>query len=436
MSGKLRTIGLSVVALALIVVFSGVGIAFGADGNWYRGNIHAHSLWSDGNTFPELVAEEYRSLGYDFLALTEHNILARGERWKDVTNTEKHAVSEQAMKKYRDRFGNDWVETRKRGGKLQVRLKTLDEVRKLVEEPGRFILIQGEEITGKFQDRAVHVSAINVVKAIQPQRGSTMVDTIQRDAMAVFGQSLQTKRPMVAVVNHPNWPTYDIAAWELAAAKYVRLVEFGNAAGDCLFYGDADHPGMERVWDLANTIRISNLKAAPLFGVAADDAHTYPLAASEPSEAGKAWIVVRADELTPKAVVESIGRGDFYASTGVKLRDVKYDAKQRTLTVEIHPEPGVHYVTEFIGTMEGYDRSSKIIEVQGRRPHRVRRYSDDIGKVLLRAKGTKTVYRLTGKELFVRATVRSDKPMDNPTKDGMQKQEAWTQPVAWEDRIR
>jgi hypothetical protein len=56
--------------------------------------------------------------------------------------------------------------------------------------------------------------------------------------------------------------------------------------------------------------------------------------------------------------------------------------------------------------------------------------------VLLRAKGTKAVYRLGGKELFVRATVRSDKPMENPVSDGMQKQEAWTQPLAWENRVK
>ena len=35
---------------------------------YYKGNIHTHSLWSDGNDFPEMIAEWYRTHGYNFLA--------------------------------------------------------------------------------------------------------------------------------------------------------------------------------------------------------------------------------------------------------------------------------------------------------------------------------------------------------------------------------
>src|SRR5262249_38398511 len=49
--------------------------------------------------------------------------------------------------RYRQRFGDAWVETRTGKGDLQVRLKPLGEDRTLFERPGRFLLIQGEEIT-------------------------------------------------------------------------------------------------------------------------------------------------------------------------------------------------------------------------------------------------------------------------------------------------
>jgi len=430
-----RTTSLFAAVLSAIVVFIGAANLLAAEGNWYRGCIHAHSLWSDGNTFPELAAEDYRARGYHFLAFTEHNILAQGERWRNV-NAKKKPIPRQLMDKYLNRFGKDWVQTRGSGDSLQVRLKTLDEIRKVVEVPGSFIMIPGEEITGRFEDRQVHVTALNVAEVIQPQKGSSVKDTINRDMVGIYEQKARLKRPMVGIVNHPNWPTFDIAARELASARYARLVEFGNAGADCLFFGDENHPGTERVWDIANTIRVSNMRFAPLFGTAADDAHDYLSTNPDRSDPGKAWIVVRAAELKPNAIVAAIARGDFYCSTGVRLRKADYDPKAGTLTVEVEPEEGVNYVIDFIGTLADYDRSSKTVDIQGRRPHRVRHYSKDIGRMLTRVKGPKGMYRLTGQELFVRATVYSSKPMAKPVKDGMQREQAWTQPIGWENRVK
>ena len=45
--------------------------------NWYRGNLHTHTYWSDGDEFPEMVLDWYKSNGYDFIALSDHNTLAR-----------------------------------------------------------------------------------------------------------------------------------------------------------------------------------------------------------------------------------------------------------------------------------------------------------------------------------------------------------------------
>ena len=48
---------------------------------WYKGNMHTHSLWSDGNDFPEMICDWYKSRGYHFLTLSDHNILSQGEKW-------------------------------------------------------------------------------------------------------------------------------------------------------------------------------------------------------------------------------------------------------------------------------------------------------------------------------------------------------------------
>src|SRR5262245_37176519 len=51
---------------------------------FWRGNLHTHSLWSDGDDFPEMVADWYKRHDYHFLALSDHNVLSEGERWIDA----------------------------------------------------------------------------------------------------------------------------------------------------------------------------------------------------------------------------------------------------------------------------------------------------------------------------------------------------------------
>src|SRR5712692_2517661 len=118
---------------------------------YWKGNLHTHSLWSDGDDFPEMVADWYKRHGYHFLTLSDHNILSDGERWIDITPGK--GTRELALKNYAARFGEAWVERRKKDkdDKIeQVRLKPLSEFRSMLEEPGKFLLIPGEEITHKY----------------------------------------------------------------------------------------------------------------------------------------------------------------------------------------------------------------------------------------------------------------------------------------------
>lgn len=46
---------------------------FEAEGQWYRGDLHSHTTESDGKLSPKDAVEFYRTRGYDFLCLTDHN---------------------------------------------------------------------------------------------------------------------------------------------------------------------------------------------------------------------------------------------------------------------------------------------------------------------------------------------------------------------------
>ena len=46
---------------------------FQASGSWLRGNLHTHTTNSDGPLGPQETVDTYAALGYDFLALTDHD---------------------------------------------------------------------------------------------------------------------------------------------------------------------------------------------------------------------------------------------------------------------------------------------------------------------------------------------------------------------------
>ena len=48
---------------------------------WQKGNLHAHSLWSDGDDFPEMIIQWYKDNNYQFLALSDHNTISEEKNY-------------------------------------------------------------------------------------------------------------------------------------------------------------------------------------------------------------------------------------------------------------------------------------------------------------------------------------------------------------------
>ena len=103
---------------------------------WYRGNTHAQTRESDGDSSPEDVAAWYKNHGYDFLVLSDHNVF-----------TDPAVLSHLV--------GDD------------------------------FLLIPGEEVTSNYESAPVHVNGLNLPGLVDPRTGSTMVATIQNNVDAI-----------------------------------------------------------------------------------------------------------------------------------------------------------------------------------------------------------------------------------------------------------
>ena len=58
---------------------------YDAKKRWYKGNLHTHTMWSDGKAFPEEAVAWYKSRGYNFLGLSDHNLFQDDtDRWTEV----------------------------------------------------------------------------------------------------------------------------------------------------------------------------------------------------------------------------------------------------------------------------------------------------------------------------------------------------------------
>jgi hypothetical protein len=441
----MKPVVLRSIALALFVVLASRAapapaaepIGSDPEPRWWKGNLHTHTLWSDGDDFPEMAAEWYRERGYHFLALSDHNVLAQGQKWFTLDALRKRG-GDAPLEKYRARFGPHWVETRRNPetGAEEVRLKPLSEFRALVEERGRFLMIPSEEISTSFEKLPIHLNATNAVERIPPTTGKSIVDTIEKNLQAVRDQALRTGQEMLPHVNHPNYH-YAITAEDLAEAATEPFFEVFNGHPGVNTRGDRWHAPVERMWDIANTLRLTRLGVPALYGLATDDTHHYHRDGASRAGPGRGWVMVRACHLTPESLIRALRAGDFYASTGVTLADVKYTPDTRTLELTIEPQDGVTYETAFVGTPKSYDGASSdgptTTTAEGT-PRRVTRtYPDPVGKTFAKVGGTRASYTLSGDELFVRAVVTANKPPERLAYEG-QFMQAWTQPVGWETK--
>lgn len=367
--------------------------------NWFKGNLHTHSYWSDGDEFPEVIMDWYKSNDYEFIALSDHNILAEGDKWIDISED---SIYQTAFQNYLNNYGEDWVNYSIDSGIINVKLKTYDEYKGLFEEKGKFLIIKSEEITSNFGNKPVHMNVTNIQKFISPQGGSSVIEVLQKNIDAVLKQREETGKLIMPHVNHPNFG-YGVSLEDLIALKGERFFEVFNGHPKVHNLGDSLHMSSEEMWDMIN-IEYIKLKKPLIFGLASDDSHNYHLTDSELSNAGRGWIMVQTDSLKPDSLIAAMEAGRFYATTGVLLDRLELD--KNILYVEVKQEPGIIYTISFIGCRNNQSGPEEFITVEG----------------------SKANFKLSDDILFVRCKITSTKLHSNPIENLLYEM-AWTQPV-------
>jgi hypothetical protein len=402
-----------------------VNLRADASMTWKKGNMHTHSLWSDGDQYPELIAQWYRDHGYQFLVFTDHNTLLNKERWIDA---EKNAGGATAFEKLKAAdLPPDWIELRDKDGRQEVRLRQFDEIFGLLAVPQEYLLVHGEEITDRFGRLPVHLCATNVSEVLPPLGGDSIVDVLQRNISAAVSRRERTGEKTMVHLNHPNFG-YAVTAEQLMQIVGENFYEVYNGHPSVHNGGDAQHASTERMWDIINTWRLSKLDLPVMYGLATDDGHSYHV--DEPgvkSQPGRGWVMALTDTLTPDALVTSLEAGNFYSSSGVTLSSVQKDDK--SLSVVVDAISDATYTIRFIGTRKDFDDQSRPASDDADKADTLTRvYSDEVGEVLKTVTGTKATYIFKGDELYVRAVVSSSQLHPNPGEKG-DFQKAWVQPI-------
>jgi hypothetical protein len=325
---------------AAVLAFFGLLLAFSQTGvtnpssvtaqmHWYKGNLHTHTLNSDGDSTPHEVATWYREHGYNFLVLSDHNYLT------DITG-----------------------------------LNSIHGARE------KFLLMPGEEVTDDHAKKPIHINAYNPSRLVDPQHGDSVVATIQNNVDEI------RRADGIPSLNHPNF-YWAVTVEDMLAVKRLGLFEVYNGHPMVNNNGGGGFASLDEMWDAVLTA------GQKLYGIAVDDAHSFKEFGKDFSNPGHGWIQVRASSLSKDAILKALEQGDFYASTGVKIENIR--ATDSEYRIDIGSADWEKCTTYFIGAE---------------------------GKVLAKTFDRLAVYRRNGSERYIRARVESS----SGTK-------AWTQPV-------
>jgi hypothetical protein len=296
---------------------------------WLKGNTHVHAKPSGDSTtpIPEVLAY-YEQRGYDFIVLTDHNRISEVGPTSTAGSPAVRATGMIVLAGIELTYNpTGCVPAGDDSGRCRIHVN-------LMGPTARF--------DGKLEwaNRAADERVEKYQAAI--------------DAQKQLGGLIQ--------LNHPNWywgMTPDVLVE--VARRGISLVEIANAQFAKWNAGDKDHPSTEMLWDAVLA------KGYAMWGVASDDAHQFNADGSGKYPAGGAWVVVKARR-DPRAILDALAKGRFYASTGVVLE--RAEVENAELVVEVGArELGTHTITfvengKIVATVTG-NRARRAVPATG-----------------------------------------------------------------------
>ena len=239
--------------------------AFTAPGRFYRGNLHTHSDQSDGRLSPEEVCRRYKAEGYDFISLTDHFV---GLYNYPVVDTSA----------YRDEA---------------------------------FTTLYGAELhSGAMENGTLwHIVAVGLPLDFAPSHSPHFMPVPDQESGPEIAARAREAGAFVAIA-HPQWSGMTAAdARSVEAAHAIEVYNHSCAV-------DSDRP------DGMHMAELMLAEGRRLNFIATDDAHF-----AGPDAFG-GWVMVKAEENTPEALLAALKAGHFYASQGPELHGIELEERK------------------------------------------------------------------------------------------------------------
>ena len=248
------------------------------NGNFYKANLHRHTVISDGSLTPEEVKQAYLEKGFSIVAYTDHEMIVDHSDLEDE-NFLPITAYELSLNGTGDlRFGTNVPSYHINfyaKDKHNTVLPCFNE--DYIWAPNSRAYITDEMRKTKFEFKYT-VDCVNyIIKKV-------------------------TEAGFLACYNHPVWSMHSYP--DYAPLKGLWGVEWHNHASVCGGYPDTIQP-----YD--DLLRLGTR----LCPIATDDAHSL-------RGAFGGWVMVKAEKLEYSTVMGALERGELYSSTGPEIKEL------------------------------------------------------------------------------------------------------------------
>ena len=248
---------------------------FPENGTVYKANMHTHTNISDGVFSPEEIKRMYSEAGYSIVAFTDHEVMVSQNHLTDAHFLAINGVETITSDKWPGSYCYN------KTYHINFYAKTPD----ITYCP----VLSAKSI---WQEHTMAYATPEMIE--HPYKNHYSIagvnDAIQKAKAAGF----------LVCLNHPVWSGQDYS--DYMGLKGLWGVEVYNTG--C--YRGGQHDTVQPMVDMLRT----NERVMP---VAADDTHVE-------TDTFGGWLMVKADRLEYKTVMEALERGDFYASTGPEIK--------------------------------------------------------------------------------------------------------------------
>lgn len=278
--------------------------------NYYKANLHTHSEMSDGRCSLEELKAEYKKHGYSVVAFTDHEHIIDNSY---LTDDEFVAITscEIAIKEF------EHESTMK---KLDMKVTHLN----------FYALDPHNAVTPCYSTVYDHfINGKSKGKFVSPEKDFKRVYSADG-----INEIIRTANEMGFIVsyNHPSW-SLETAA-DYLGYDGLFAVEIYNHS--CVKMGINDD---EAAFDhmLRNGKR--------LFCTACDDCHDRSEFGSPYNDSFGGWVMINAEKLDYSEIMQSLQKGDFYASTAPEIYSLTLDEDKNTVHIETSDAAKISLIT-------------------------------------------------------------------------------------------